>query len=179
MSDSDEESPTRTEGLNTMNSDATSRYGPISQLVIYFVLWKAVLLIVASASPGPGYDTSTQILLDHSGPTPETWPGRALQHVLLRLTRWDGIYFASNSERGHVNEQDWAFSWALARVTSCLAKGAYGCRVEKDGVAKLSTPSILQSLARHYRSPRSSSTHYQAFSSPTHRTLQLFWRCIT
>ena len=119
----------RTERLNTVKLNATSRNCSIGQLTVYFVAWKALLLLVAASSPGLGYDTSTQILLDHDERTPESWTGRVLQHVLFRLTRWDAIYFASNSERGHVNEQDWAFSWALARVTSSVAKGAYGCLV--------------------------------------------------
>lgn len=128
---------------NGVKSHTISDNSSIGQLTLYFIAWKALLLIVASASPGRGYDTSTQILLDHDARSPQSWSGRVLQHCLLRLTRWDGIYFASNSERGHVNEQDWAFSWALARVTSSVAEGAYSCKADPEAAAKLSTYFVL------------------------------------
>ena len=92
-------------------------------LVRYFFIWKILLLVVACASPGPGYDTSTEVLFDQlKQPTTSTF-GQVIEHVVLRLTRWDGIYFASNSARGHTNEQNWAFSWTLARITSFISRG--------------------------------------------------------
>lgn len=96
----------------------------IRKLISVFFGWKLMLLVIACASPGPGYDTSTQILFRQYGPEPDTWLGRAIEHAALRLTRWDGIYFSTLSERGHVNEQEWAFSWVLARFTSIVARGA-------------------------------------------------------
>lgn len=105
-----------------MNASGES-YG-IRKLTALFVAWKLLLIFAACASPGVGYDTSTQILFDQYGSTtPKSWFSSALEHLALRLTRWDGIYFASLAERGHVNEQDWAFSWALAKVTDNIAKG--------------------------------------------------------
>jgi phosphatidylinositol glycan class V len=95
-------------------------------LIKCFILWKAILLAVACASPGPGYDSSTQILFDQYDEYEQparTLLGRGIEHLALRLTRWDGIYFSSSAARGHVNEQDWAFSWALARSTSFLSRG--------------------------------------------------------
>lgn len=92
-------------------------------LLKYFLIWKALLIAAACASPGPGYDTSTQILFEQYEPPASSSYGRAIEYIVLRLTRWDGIYFASNSARGHVNEQNWAFSWALARSTSFLSRG--------------------------------------------------------
>ena len=95
-------------------------------LITYFILWKAILLAVARASLGPGYDTSTQILFDEyeEYQQPTTTPlGRGIERLVLRLTRWDGIYFSSSAARGHTNEQNWAFSWALARCTSFISRG--------------------------------------------------------
>jgi phosphatidylinositol glycan class V len=92
-------------------------------LIKYFILWKVLLLAAACASPGPGYDTSTRILFDQYEQPARTLLGRGIEHLVLRLTRWDGIYFSSSAARGHVNEQDWAFSWALARSTSFLSRG--------------------------------------------------------
>lgn len=92
-------------------------------LIAIFLVWKLLLLAIACGSPGPGYDTSTQILLDQHVSGDETWLAHLLECVVLRLTRWDGIYFASSSTRGHVNEQEWAFSWVLAKVTAGVARG--------------------------------------------------------
>lgn len=91
------------------------------ELVLYFVTWKLLLLAVAYASPGPGYDTSTALVLDRDAVQPYT----VLDTLLLRLTRWDALYFTSSSHRGHVYEQEWAFSWALSRVTSVISNS--GC----------------------------------------------------
>ena len=102
---------------------ATGSYG-IRKLVAFFLAWKLFLLVIACASPGLGYDTSTQILLDHYGSRSESWTARPIELAVLRLTRWDGIYFATLAERGHVNEQDWAFSWLLARSTDRASRCA-------------------------------------------------------
>lgn len=94
------------------------------QLLLIFAGWKVLLILVACASPGPGYDTSTRILLDQYGsPTSTSLVARALDSLVLRLTRWDGIYFASSSTRGHAYEQEWAFSWVLAKITSAISRG--------------------------------------------------------
>ena len=106
---------------NSLNSSNDTR-----RLVVFFWAWKLLLLALAFASPGNGYDTSTRILFDqYDASTTESYLSRALERVVLRLTRWDGIYFATSSERGHVNEQEWAFSWFLTDiVTAGFAKGA-------------------------------------------------------
>lgn len=96
----------------------------IRRLIALFLAFKILLFLIACASPGFGYDTSTQILFDQYGPRSNSWIANALEHVAVRLTRWDGIYFATLAERGHINEQDWAFSWVLARVTDGTARCA-------------------------------------------------------
>ena len=95
------------------------------ELVVAFLAWKLLLLALACASPGLGYDTSTEILLDKPASHSSSALHDVIQRAVLRLTRWDGIYFATLSTRGHVNEQEWAFSWVLARITSGVARGVY------------------------------------------------------
>jgi phosphatidylinositol glycan class V len=99
---------------------------PVKTLALLFVLWKALLLGVAVASPGPGYDTSTQILLRAStaragGQTSFIYS--LGERLALKLMRWDAIYFVKSAERGYLNEQDWAFSWACTRFIRLLARG--------------------------------------------------------
>ncbi|KAK2882626.1 hypothetical protein FQN49_000165 [Arthroderma sp. PD_2] len=86
---------------------------PIYTLTKCFCLWKTVLLLIVLASPGPGYDTSTALLLsseeDHvrnSGTV--AW---LVSHVAHRLARWDSIYFLKGAQRGYVFEQEWAFGY--------------------------------------------------------------------
>jgi len=95
----------------------------VRELVIYFLAWKMLLLAVAYVSPGVGYDTSTDLLFDQDSAEKYT----TLDKLVLSLTRWDGIYFASSSFRGHQYEQAWAFSWVLSRSTATLSNGGL-CR---------------------------------------------------
>jgi hypothetical protein len=96
----------------------------LTWLLVFFVAWKLLLLGVACASPGPGYDTSTRILFDQYDVQAPSWTSRAIEHLTLRLTRWDGLYFSTSSARGHLYEQEWAFSWFMSRLTAMLANGA-------------------------------------------------------
>lgn len=99
------------------------------QLVCLFIFWKFLLLSIASLSPGPGYDTSTQLLFSSGLSEPADHGHSArfafLQLVAEKLTRWDGIYLASLAHRGYVYEQEWAFSWGFTRLMSLLGKGRY------------------------------------------------------
>ncbi|KAF2089459.1 glycosyltransferase family 76 protein [Saccharata proteae CBS 121410] len=87
---------------------------PLITLLLISALWKGLLLILAFLSPGPGYDTSTTLILDSDA--------SAITRLAAKLTRWDAIYFVNTAERGHVYEQEWAFSWALSKVMASLAK---------------------------------------------------------
>ncbi|KAK8184117.1 GPI mannosyltransferase 2 [Phyllosticta citribraziliensis] len=80
---------------------------PVRALLLLIVSWKILLLSIAFLSPGPGYDSSSALLLHHP--------------LALRLTRWDAVYFASSAERNHLYEQEWAFSWLLSRLISITA----------------------------------------------------------
>lgn len=96
----------------------------LTWLLAFFAGWKLFLLAVAYASPGPGYDTSAQILFDQYDSSPPSTLPRFIESLVLRLTRWDAIYFSSTSVRGHIYEQEWAFSWCMSRLTALLSNGA-------------------------------------------------------
>ncbi|OCK84956.1 glycosyltransferase family 76 protein [Lepidopterella palustris CBS 459.81] len=103
---------------------------PIKSLTLLFVFWKILLLLVAAASPLPGYDTSTVVLL--RGGTLESG-GRRLHpksctivdRLSINLVRWDSIYFVKAAERGYVYEQEWAFSWTFTRVINSVAQSFF------------------------------------------------------
>jgi len=99
---------------------------PLGSLVVLFISWKLLLLSVALLSPGPGYDTSTQILLQTNGsavnlPLQGTVAISYGEQLAHKLVRWDAIYFATISDRGYLFEQEWAFGWGLTRLLSFLA----------------------------------------------------------
>ncbi len=102
---------------------------PYKSLVLFFVLWKIWLLVIACLSPGPGYDTSTSLLFEQS-PSASVLPVEGasgwqwlMRHLMSRLTRWDAVYFARISSRGYLYEQEWAFGWGFTRLVSHTAKG--------------------------------------------------------
>ena len=106
------------------NPKTIPRQSYFTWLLAIFTAWKSLLLIIAYASPGPGYDTSTRILFEHyHDAPPPTWLAHIVQDLTLRLTRWDALYFTTSSERGHLFEQEWAFSWFMARLTAFLSDG--------------------------------------------------------
>ncbi|KAK2627311.1 hypothetical protein QTJ16_003277 [Diplocarpon rosae] len=89
---------------------------PIRSLVTLYVGWKALLLLVAACSPGPGYDTSASLAEPGQGPELPL----ALRYIVGKLTRWDALYFVQISTRGYLFEQEWAFGWGFTRViTAC------------------------------------------------------------
>jgi phosphatidylinositol glycan class V len=106
-------------------------------LVLLFSAWKILLLAITLFSPGPDYDTSTQLLFNGHG----TWNYATVPQVLgqiqsagsplsierlvERLTRWDAIYFVPVAERGYVHEQEWAFGWGFTRLLSLLSKSMF------------------------------------------------------
>jgi len=110
-----------------MSSWHTLLSTPKRSLVYLFVSWKALLLLLALFSPGPGYDTSTTIIL----PPSELTQLSAVHHYISplvniaseKLTRWDAIYYAKISQRGYLSEQEWAFGWGYTRSVSLVAKG--------------------------------------------------------
>ncbi|KAI7274704.1 hypothetical protein KC352_g7983 [Hortaea werneckii] len=94
----------------------------LSRVIRTFWTWKGLLLLVALLAPGQGYDTSTQIAFDQDqAKGSSSFVSKAIEHAVLRLTRWDAIYFASSSWRGPLYEQEWAFSWVFSRLSSKTA----------------------------------------------------------
>lgn len=96
---------------------------PWVSLAGLFLAWKVLLLIVAVAAPGPGYDTSTQILFYGVNRTNHEWP--FVDRLVAKFTRWDAIYFTSGAKDGNIFEQEWAFSWALKHVIKFVVGGRY------------------------------------------------------
>ncbi|KAB8336763.1 hypothetical protein FH972_021072 [Carpinus fangiana] len=96
---------------------------PHRALSSIFIVWKAVLLLIAILSPGPGYDPSTQQLFtifQRDSPTPfpqnPSFFTHPVTHIALKLSRWDVIHFLSVARRGYVYEQDWAWGWGWLRL---------------------------------------------------------------
>jgi phosphatidylinositol glycan class V len=108
---------------------------PRTLLVILFLAWKLLLLTIVLLVPGPGYDTSAQLLFQgfgvgevpFSGPpsvghgASHSWAFR-FERLVENLTRWDAIYFVPLAERGYKLEQEWAFGWGFTRLLSFLSK---------------------------------------------------------
>lgn len=112
-----------------------------ARLLGLFAAWKLLLLAVVLAGPGydaaagrdGGYDTSTRLHLVRGGPGPAPllrstplaaaaplataagWLVReAGERLVLRLTRWDAVYFTQVAAHGSAREQEWAFGWGFA-----------------------------------------------------------------
>jgi hypothetical protein len=95
----------------------------LRQLVLVFLLWKALLLGLAAFCPGPGYDTSALILIDPSMNRHNNFSGLSrTDRLTLNLFRWDAIYFVKAAERGQLHEQEWAFSWAYSRLLGSVGQ---------------------------------------------------------
>ncbi|KAF2866932.1 GPI mannosyltransferase 2 [Massariosphaeria phaeospora] len=89
----------------------------VARLVVVFVAWKAALLLLAAFAPGPGYDTSGLILSSDSTHRHADFQSWALpSRLMLKLLRWDALYFVKAAQRGYHYEQEWAFSWANSRI---------------------------------------------------------------
>ena len=101
---------------------------PVPALTGVFLAWKLVLLFLAAASPGPGYDTSSLIVLAR-----HVEPGQrqaffdalgVVDRLALRLFRWDALYFVGVADRGFAHEQEWAFSGVYAQLLSFVGQRA-------------------------------------------------------
>ena len=93
-------------------------------LVSSFITWKLILLAIALASPGPGYDTSTALLhLDFSFTQAKPRSDWELASRLRNLVRWDAIYFTQLARRGYLWEQEWAFGWGFSNLIAVTSRG--------------------------------------------------------
>lgn len=90
----------------------------LTVLLGFFLSWKLVLLSFAVCGPGQGYDTSTSIVLEQSHRIqPRSWIAKLAERLVLRLVRWDAIYYTSASVSGQVYEQEWAFRSLFSKLT--------------------------------------------------------------
>ena len=126
-----------------------SHSSAIPNLCLLFVTWKILLLVIAALSPGPGYDTSTQLLLAADTKADPTYV-RSATHLLTRLVRWDALYFINISNRGYQFEQEWAFGWGFTTLIRYVAKGARNrfSSVPKQGLSEFQCflPRLLSAL---------------------------------
>ncbi|MCJ1470013.1 ER membrane glycoprotein subunit of the GPI transamidase complex-like protein [Pseudocyphellaria aurata] len=109
------------------NRSALIQTHPILFLVLCFTLWKLLLISVAIASPGPGYDTSTTLPkcdLEEGAIKASSW--------LDKFVRWDAIYFTRIAHRGVVFEQEWAFGWGFARLLTLVGRALENTAISKQ-----------------------------------------------
>lgn len=100
-----------------MTSPREDGKGHLKLSVVCFAAWKILLLALAAFCPGPGYDTSSLILVDPSTNRHNNFTNLSrLDRLTLNLFRWDALYTVKAAERGKLHEQEWAFSWAYSRV---------------------------------------------------------------
>ena len=90
-----------------------------------FIVWKAILGLVACNSPGIGYDTSSS-LFEHFEDLPDLIETPlTLQNSITKFIRWDAVYFTQIAARNYVFEQEWAFSFAFSRIMSIISRGKF------------------------------------------------------
>lgn len=104
------------------------RFSPFRALVSVFVAWKALLLCVAWASPGPGYDTSTNLLLPSTADT-DSLILNVISYTSSKLVRWDALYFVRVAQRGRLFEQEWAWGLGWTKSIALIARGAINHRI--------------------------------------------------
>ena len=95
---------------------------PIQILLLSFLVWRTLILIIAFASPGEGYDTSASLI---RSPKNLAELPAGLGYLTERLTKWDAIYFVKIANRGYIHEQEWAFGWGFSRVIALCTRGEH------------------------------------------------------
>lgn len=124
-------------------NNGASPLADIRSLLLVYAGWKSLLFIGIAFSPGPGYDTSTQILLP-SVSASDPLPIRVISHVLTRLVRWDALYFVKVANRGYLYEQEWAWGSGFTTLVGDVAKGAQPLDTHTSRLAtRLSISSIF------------------------------------
>lgn len=101
---------------------------PLRSLTVFFCLWKTLLFLSIAACPGPGYDTSTTLLPDHTtsiSDVASSAKDTSSLSIPLRFVRWDSIYFVHVVDNGYVFEQEWAFGYGYTKVLRFLASGTW------------------------------------------------------
>ena len=116
----------------------------VRTLACLFVAWKLLLLCVAYASPGPGYDTSTTLLFARAQPamSENTLLEDFAKRLASKLVRWDALYFVSVAHRGRLFEQEWAWGWGYTNFLGLISRGWFN-EPESTEVTRLNTTSVL------------------------------------
>lgn len=87
-----------------------------------------MLLILALLCPGPGYDTSTELLeqISNTGHNARSqhnpFDESFMQRLFTKLIRWDAIYFVSIAKNGYIYDQEWAFGWGFSASIKTVAQ---------------------------------------------------------
>ncbi|KAF1998305.1 glycosyltransferase family 76 protein [Amniculicola lignicola CBS 123094] len=137
-------------------TDAQHKYWR-NRLFLAFAAWKAILLLLAAFVPGPGYDSSALILVTSSQSRHVDFQSFPVKDRLaLSLFRWDALYFVKSAERDYIYEQEWAFSWAFARLlrfaSRYLSQGELGSASEAVRLRSLILTGFWISTLCHFLS---------------------------
>ncbi|KAF7507731.1 hypothetical protein GJ744_010160 [Endocarpon pusillum] len=100
----------------------------IRLLVVLFCIWKVLLFSIIVLAPGPGYDTSSTLLVDAGSsvvPAKQTQQAATSVPLVWKIVRWDAIYFTQITRRGYVFEQEWAFGPGFPTVVGWLQRGLF------------------------------------------------------
>ena len=103
-----------------------NQWQDIRLLVVLFCIWKVLLFSIIVLAPGPGYDTSSTLLVDAGSsvvPAKETQQVATSVPPVLKFVRWDAIYFTQITRRGYVFEQEWAFGPGFPTVVGLFQRG--------------------------------------------------------
>jgi GPI mannosyltransferase 2 len=115
-------------GRKTAVLQSSSLGQDLRPLVVFFCLWKFVILSIIALAPGPGYDTSTTLLLELKEDGQFLGSVRDVATslpVALKFVRWDAIYFSQIARRGYVLEQEYAFGSGYPKVLALSLRGIY------------------------------------------------------
>ena len=127
-------------------------FADIRTLVYLFVTWKLLLLCIAFASPGPGYDTSTHLLMLHSESANDTVLARFIEKLVSKLVRWDALYFVSVAQRGYLFEQEWAWGWGYTTFLKLVSQGWFRkfCQTQRlSTYQSYQMPRLHHSMRKH------------------------------
>ncbi len=97
-------------------------------LLVLFCFWKIILLTIVALAPGPGYDTSSTLLVDSRTQDISTASVGEVSTTLapvVKFIRWDAIYFSQIARRGYVFEQEQAFAPGFPSAVDLIQRGNY------------------------------------------------------
>lgn len=103
-----------------------TRNRPVWSLIVCFALWKVLLFLIAIASPGSGYDTSTSLLnYNHDYAFRDGEDAIQASSPLAKFVRWDAVFFTQIARRGLLFEQEWAFGWGFTKLLTFVTRGMH------------------------------------------------------